>query len=134
MQRTGRMLNPPSRTVVAVVVAASVSVTSVPSLRAQTTKTASPAKPQGARGQQQPKPRLFQPQDLGLLEAPDRDQWNHPDQILDVLGIAPEPEQVHPDRFRIRNDDDGRAAGLQTPGKKLDEPQHVVQSQVLQQM
>lgn len=34
------------------------------------------------------KPRLFQPQDLGLLEAPDREQWQHPDQILDALGIA----------------------------------------------
>jgi SAM-dependent methyltransferase len=41
-----------------------------------------------AQPQQQPKPRLFQPQDLGLLEAPDRDQWNHPDQIMDALGIA----------------------------------------------
>jgi predicted methyltransferase len=37
---------------------------------------------------QQPKPRLFQPQDLGLLEAPDRDQWQKPDQIMDALGIA----------------------------------------------
>jgi predicted methyltransferase len=33
-------------------------------------------------------PRLFQPQDLGLLEAPDRDQWQKPDQIMDALGIA----------------------------------------------
>jgi predicted methyltransferase len=32
--------------------------------------------------------RLFQPQDLGLLEAPDRDQWQHPEQIMDALGIA----------------------------------------------
>jgi predicted methyltransferase len=37
---------------------------------------------------QQPKPRLFQPQDLGLLEAPDRDQWQKPDQIMDALGVA----------------------------------------------
>lgn len=36
----------------------------------------------------QPKTRLFQPQDLGLLEAPDRDQWQHPDQIMDALGVA----------------------------------------------
>jgi predicted methyltransferase len=35
-----------------------------------------------------PKPRLFQPQDLGLLDAPDRDQWQHPDQIMDALGVA----------------------------------------------
>ncbi|MDQ3439427.1 MAG: class I SAM-dependent methyltransferase, partial [Planctomycetota bacterium] len=32
--------------------------------------------------------RLFPPQDLGLLEAPDRDIWQHPDQIMDVLGVA----------------------------------------------
>src|SRR5688572_14273578 len=43
-----------------------------------------------AQGQQRPKPhgRLFPPQDLGLLEAPDRDIWQHPDQIMDTLGIA----------------------------------------------
>jgi predicted methyltransferase len=34
------------------------------------------------------KPRLFPPQDLGLLEAPDRDDWNKPEQIMDALGIA----------------------------------------------
>jgi predicted methyltransferase len=40
--------------------------------------------------QPRPKPhgRLFPPQDLGLLEAPDRDIWQHPDQIMDTLGIA----------------------------------------------
>jgi SAM-dependent methyltransferase len=32
--------------------------------------------------------RLFPPQDLGLLEAPDRDEWQRPEQILDALGIA----------------------------------------------
>jgi len=32
--------------------------------------------------------RLFPPQDLGLLEAPDRDQWQRPDRIMDVLKIA----------------------------------------------
>jgi predicted methyltransferase len=31
---------------------------------------------------------LFSVQDLGLLEAPDRDQWQKPDQIMDALGIA----------------------------------------------
>ena len=36
----------------------------------------------------QKKPRLFPPQDLGLLEAPDRDDWNKPEQIMDALGIA----------------------------------------------
>jgi predicted methyltransferase len=39
---------------------------------------------------QQPRPhgRLFPPADLGLLEAPDRDFWQRPDQIMDALGIA----------------------------------------------
>ena len=32
--------------------------------------------------------RLFPPQDLGLLEAPDRKIWQKPDQIMDLLGVA----------------------------------------------
>jgi predicted methyltransferase len=32
--------------------------------------------------------KLFAPQDLGLLEGPDRDLWQMPDQIMDTLGIA----------------------------------------------
>jgi predicted methyltransferase len=44
-----------------------------------------PAKP--AQPRQKP-PRLFQAQDLGLLEAPDREQWQKPDQIMDALGVA----------------------------------------------
>ena len=39
-------------------------------------------------GQMKPKGRLFAPQDLGLLEGPDRDQWQRPEQIMDALGIA----------------------------------------------
>lgn len=31
---------------------------------------------------------LFPPQDLGLLEMPDRAAWQKPDQIMDALGIA----------------------------------------------
>jgi predicted methyltransferase len=34
------------------------------------------------------KSRLFSSMDLGLLEAPDRDQWQKPDQIMDALGVA----------------------------------------------
>ena len=41
-----------------------------------------------AAAQTTPKSRLFLPQDLGLLEAPDRDQWQRPDQIMDALKIA----------------------------------------------
>jgi predicted methyltransferase len=32
--------------------------------------------------------RLFPPQDLGLVEGPDRDQWQKPDQIMDSLLIG----------------------------------------------
>ena len=32
--------------------------------------------------------RLFPPQDLGLLEGPDRDAWQKPEQIMDTLAIA----------------------------------------------
>jgi ubiquinone/menaquinone biosynthesis C-methylase UbiE len=32
--------------------------------------------------------RLFPPQDLGLLEAPDREAWQRPQQIMDALAIA----------------------------------------------
>ncbi len=32
--------------------------------------------------------RLFSPRDLGLLEVPDRDAWQRPDEVMDALGIA----------------------------------------------
>jgi SAM-dependent methyltransferase len=35
-----------------------------------------------------PNPRLFAPQDLGLLEPPDREAWQKPDQVMDALHIA----------------------------------------------
>ncbi len=53
-----------------------------------------PGAAQGAAQAPSPAPaknqhgRLFPPQDLGLLEAPDRDEWQRPHQILDALGIA----------------------------------------------
>ena len=31
---------------------------------------------------------LFPPENLGLLEGPDRDAWQKPDQVMDALGIA----------------------------------------------
>ncbi len=34
------------------------------------------------------RPRLFPPEDLGLLEGPDRDAWQRPDQIMDALQIG----------------------------------------------
>ena len=42
----------------------------------------------GPSGQAKPNGRLFGTQDLGLLEAPDREQWQKPDQIMDAIGIA----------------------------------------------
>jgi predicted methyltransferase len=47
---------------------------------------AHPAPP--AAQQNKPNTRLFGTQDLGLLEAPDRDQWQKPDQIMDAIGVA----------------------------------------------
>jgi predicted methyltransferase len=46
--------------------------------------------PDHAQPQQPSTPhgRLFPPQDLGLLEGPDRDKWQKPDQIMDALNIA----------------------------------------------
>lgn len=41
-----------------------------------------------AQGQRQAHARLFPPDQLGLLEGPDRDEWQQPDRIMDVLGIA----------------------------------------------
>ncbi len=32
--------------------------------------------------------RLFRPEDLGILEGPDRDAWQRPDRIMDELGIG----------------------------------------------
>jgi predicted methyltransferase len=32
--------------------------------------------------------RLFPPENLGLLEAPDRAKWQKPEQIMDALGVA----------------------------------------------
>ncbi|MGC4086107.1 MAG: class I SAM-dependent methyltransferase [Vicinamibacterales bacterium] len=50
------------------------------------TLTTSPSRPAPAPPARQR--RLFPPQDLGLLSAPDRDDWNKPDLIMDALGIA----------------------------------------------
>lgn len=40
-------------------------------------------------GQQKPThARLFAPEELGLLEGPDRDDWQQPDAVMDHLGIS----------------------------------------------
>jgi predicted methyltransferase len=54
------------------------------SLPALPVRPAPPALSQAVK----PSVRLFAPQDLGLLEAPDREQWQKPDQIMDALGVA----------------------------------------------
>lgn len=49
----------------------------------------SPPRPQTAPpSPQRGHSRLFQPQDLGMLEGPDREAWQRPDQIMDALGIG----------------------------------------------
>lgn len=45
--------------------------------------------PSAAEGQDRPAHgRLFPPEDLGVLEGPDRDAWQEPERIMDALGIA----------------------------------------------
>src|SRR5215203_4236770 len=46
------------------------------------------ASPRAQAQQQGGRHGLFPPSDLGLLEAPDRDLWQRPDQIMDAMGIA----------------------------------------------
>ena len=41
-----------------------------------------------AQAPRQAHARLFPPNQLGLLEAPDRDEWQQPERIMDVLSIA----------------------------------------------
>ena len=60
------------------VVVAGVSLPALPALPAL----------QAQSGPAKPKSRLFSALDLGLLEAPDRDQWQRPDLIMDELRIA----------------------------------------------
>src|SRR5205085_7777947 len=48
--------------------------------------TAGPALHAQAAAQRHRK--LFPPENLGMLEAPDRDAWQKPDQIMDALNIA----------------------------------------------
>ncbi len=50
-------------------------------------QTGQPSRRQQAPGQST-KSKLFAPVDLGLLEAPDRDRWQKPEQVMAALGIA----------------------------------------------
>jgi predicted methyltransferase len=49
---------------------------------------ATSARPAAQTAEAQRHGKLFEPQDLGLLESPDRAAWQKPEQIMDALGIA----------------------------------------------
>ena len=49
---------------------------------------APPAQPAASGPTAQERPPLFPAQDLGLIEPPDRDEWQKPDFIMDKLRIA----------------------------------------------
>ena len=55
-----------------------------PATPAQPAQRARPAPPAPPRSKEE----LFAPHALSLLEAPDRDQWQKPEQIMDSLRIA----------------------------------------------
>ena len=64
-------------------------ISSLPAFPAYPDYPAPPAPPAPPAQQTAAKPkRLFPPLSLGLLEAPDRAQWNKPDLIMDALNIA----------------------------------------------
>jgi SAM-dependent methyltransferase len=44
--------------------------------------------PPGPAAQEKPRPSLYPPQELGLIEPPDRAQWQPPEQIMDALRIS----------------------------------------------
>jgi ubiquinone/menaquinone biosynthesis C-methylase UbiE len=62
------------------------SAPAAPAIPAPPALLAPPASP--ALFQQRPSNRLFPPQDLSLLEAPDREDWQKPELIMDELQIA----------------------------------------------
>jgi predicted methyltransferase len=73
------------RASIVAIVIASISHPAYPAHPAQPVRPAHPAPPTLPAPA---KPKLFDPLDLGLLEAPDRDQWWKPDQVMDALLIA----------------------------------------------
>jgi predicted methyltransferase len=70
-------------------IALALSLSSLPARPALPAHPASPALLAAAMSQAaKPKTRLFPPLSLGVLEGPDRVQWNKPDLIMDALNIA----------------------------------------------
>lgn len=47
-----------------------------------------PQRPATSAGPGAPHGRLFPPRELGVLEGPDRDAWQKPDEVMDALAIA----------------------------------------------
>ena len=63
-------------------------MTRLPRAELTTLATLATLAPTTAVAQDQPHARLFPPDDIGILEAPDRDMWQKPDEIMDVLNTA----------------------------------------------
>jgi ubiquinone/menaquinone biosynthesis C-methylase UbiE len=81
-------MRPTPRTIVAVALCCTLAACSAPVPAAPPAESA-PAKANAPSARNQTKPnRLFLPQDLGLIEAPDRDEWWKPELIMDELTIA----------------------------------------------
>jgi SAM-dependent methyltransferase len=76
------------RIIVAICAATAISLSAVRALPVAAALPGPPALGDQRKPAPKPKPKLFAPQDLGLLDAPDREQWQKPDQIMDALGIA----------------------------------------------
>ena len=74
------------RAVFALMLAAS--IVSVVSGFSRTIAVVEAFRPAVLEAQTKAKGHLFPPQDLGLIQAPDREQWQKPDQIMDALAIA----------------------------------------------
>jgi predicted methyltransferase len=68
--------------------AESISLPALPAYPAPPALPVLPASPALPGQSSPPKRKLFEPNDLGLLDAPDRDQWQKPELIMDALGIA----------------------------------------------
>ena len=82
-----RQVSRTGKTAMALVVCLFASVSNVPAQPAQPARPAQPGRP-APPAPSKSNTRLFGTQDLGLLEAPDRELWQKPDQIMDAIGVA----------------------------------------------
>jgi ubiquinone/menaquinone biosynthesis C-methylase UbiE len=67
-----------------------IAVPSIVLLAVMSISTLAPSFAEGQQPQRDPqrRGRIFSPKDLGLLEAPDREAWQKPEQVMDALQIA----------------------------------------------